>query len=312
MCCLFGMLDYGGNFTAGQKRKMLSVLAAECEIRGTDAAGVAYNSAGKLHIYKRPGPAHKLRVHLPRDADFIMGHTRMTTQGSERKNCNNHPFWGQVDEGKFALAHNGVLRNDWILRRSQKLPNTKIQTDSYVAVQLIEKQRALNFVSLEFMAEQIEGSFCFTILDERNNWYLVKGDNPICLFHFPHERLYLYASTGAILEKALSRMDVKLENEKQIKVENGEIIKVNSMGTISRSSFEMREGCWDYFGLYKGSCYGQRVLNFPRQDEGYLEELRVVASFFGHKPSYVDALINEGFSCEDIEEILYTGRLSVY
>ena len=92
MCCLFGMLDYGGNFTGRQRTAILSILATECEVRGTDAAGIAYNSGGSLRVYKRPVPAHKLRMRIPSDALFVMGHTRMTTQGSAKKNYNNHPF----------------------------------------------------------------------------------------------------------------------------------------------------------------------------------------------------------------------------
>ena len=205
MCCLFGMLDYGGNFTGRQRTVLLSILAAECEARGTDASGVAYNSGGSLHVYKRPVPARKLRFRIPSDAPAIMGHTRMTTQGSEKKNYNNHPFLGQAESRRFALAHNGVLHNDRMLRRSLKLPQTKIQTDSYVAVQLIEKKKALNLASLKYMAEQVEGSFSFTVLDEENNWYLVKGDNPMCLYHYPWSGLYLYASTEEILINEIGR-----------------------------------------------------------------------------------------------------------
>ena len=50
MCCIFGMLDYGGNFTGRQRTAILSILATECEARGTDAAGIAYNSSGSLHV----------------------------------------------------------------------------------------------------------------------------------------------------------------------------------------------------------------------------------------------------------------------
>lgn len=62
--------------------------------------------------------------------------------------------------------HIGVLYNDDILRKYHKLPITDIETDSYVAVQLIEQKRALNFDSLSYTAEEVEGSFCFTVLDE--------------------------------------------------------------------------------------------------------------------------------------------------
>lgn len=56
MCCLFGMIDYGSGLTAQQRNKVVSVLAAESEERGRDAAGIAYNTAGRLHICKRPAP----------------------------------------------------------------------------------------------------------------------------------------------------------------------------------------------------------------------------------------------------------------
>ena len=50
MCCLFGVIDYRHSLTAKQKNHILSVLAAACEARGTDATGIAYNSHGKLRI----------------------------------------------------------------------------------------------------------------------------------------------------------------------------------------------------------------------------------------------------------------------
>ena len=49
MCCLFGMIDYGGSFTGCQKTKLLTVLATACEARGTDAG-----RGGLLH--KRQSP----------------------------------------------------------------------------------------------------------------------------------------------------------------------------------------------------------------------------------------------------------------
>ncbi len=79
----------------------------------------------------------------------------------------------------FALAHNGVLYNDHILRQEQAdLPNTRIETDSYVAVQLLERERALNFDSLRRMAEQLEGSYTVTLLGPKNELYFIKGTTP--------------------------------------------------------------------------------------------------------------------------------------
>lgn len=174
MCCLFGLIDSRDQFSAKEKSHVLSILATECEERGTDATGIAYCSHRHLSIYKRPVEAHWMRFRIPADSRAIMGHTRMTTQGDARRNRNNHPFLGYAENKPFALAHNGVLWNDGILRRTKHLPKTRIETDSYVAVQLIEQENALDFSSLTYMAEAVEGSFTFTVLDQRENLYFVK------------------------------------------------------------------------------------------------------------------------------------------
>lgn len=111
MCCLFGMVDYGHTLSTKRKGQILTVLATECEARGTDATGIAYNSHGRLRIYKKPVPAHQLRILVPPDASVITGHTRMTTQGNAKRNYNNHPFRGVAGQLPFALSHNGILRN---------------------------------------------------------------------------------------------------------------------------------------------------------------------------------------------------------
>lgn len=91
MCCLFGIVDHRRSLTVKQKNRLLSALAVAAEARGTDATGIAYNSGGKLRIYKRPWLARRMHFRVPIDAKVIMGHTRMATQGSARKRQNNHP-----------------------------------------------------------------------------------------------------------------------------------------------------------------------------------------------------------------------------
>ena len=309
MCCLFGMLDYGGNFTGRQRTALLSILAAECEARGTDASGIAYNSGGSLHVYKRPMPAHKLRFRIPNDAPGIMGHTRMTTQGSEKKNYNNHPFLGQAGGQRFGLAHNGVLHNDRMLRRSLKLPQTKIQTDSYVAVQLIEKKKALDLASLKYMAEQVEGSFTFTVLDEGNTWYLVKGDNPMCLCRYPRSGLYLYASTEEILGNALAKMRLRLEKPKRVEVSCGDILQIDPGGAVTQSRFDTANFWWSDSLLF--CCPYVSHAYRPQNDfeREYLDEVKSVATSFGYSPESIDRILEQGFTLDDVEELLYCGQL---
>ena len=111
MCALFGWLDYKGVVSDRLLKKLTQALANAAEERGTDASGIAYVKSDKVTIYKRPKPAHKLRFNAPNGTRAVMGHTRMTTQGNEKFNYNNHPFYGHADVD-FAFAHNGVLYND--------------------------------------------------------------------------------------------------------------------------------------------------------------------------------------------------------
>ena len=53
MCSLFGLIDYQNALTTRQKNRILQVLGKECEVRGTDATGIAYNFGGSIKVYKR-------------------------------------------------------------------------------------------------------------------------------------------------------------------------------------------------------------------------------------------------------------------
>ena len=61
MCSVFGLIDHQNKLTIREKNRVLNTLARECEVRGTDATGIAYHFGGQLRIFKRPTPAHKLR-----------------------------------------------------------------------------------------------------------------------------------------------------------------------------------------------------------------------------------------------------------
>ena len=308
MCCLFGIHDCGHSLSQKQKNRLLSVLSVACEARGTDATGISFNTGGKLCIYKRPRPAHWMRFQVPSDADVIMGHTRMTTQGNERKNHNNHPFPGYTKDNEFALAHNGVLYNDLLLRKQYNLPSTKIETDSYVAAQLIENDGELNFSGMQYMAEKLEGSFTITVLSDDNDLYFIKGDNPMCLYHYPERGLYVYASTEEILRTALSRIPFELGAPVRVELTCGDILRIDKQGHQDRSRFDtdklfprMYEP-WMDFDL-------QSIVNNASNNiaDSYLEDLKSVAMFYGIYPEEVDKLLADGFTTDDIEELLYCG-----
>ena len=303
MCCLFGFVDYAGSLSVKQKNRLIRELSIAAEVRGTDATGVAYNSSRGLQIYKRPLAAHRLHLRIPAEAHVVMGHTRMTTQGSAKKNFNNHPFFGHVKGESFALAHNGTIWNDLELRRTKHLPRTKVQTDSYIAAQLLERQKALDFHTLRYMAEQVEGSFTFSVLSEQDDLWLVKGDNPLTIVRFPAVGVFAYASTTEILNKALARCGNWLGRGEKVDIAMGDIVKIDSNGCITRGTFDASKFYRSSWGYWDTPLYPR----LPHSEEEHLSLLKSVAKAFGFTGEMIDRLLEQGFSTDDIENLLYEG-----
>ena len=299
MCSLFGWLDYQGIIPHKVLRKLTQALANAAEERGTDAAGISYVHGKDVVIFKRPKPAHKLHFSIPEGTMAVMGHTRMTTQGDEKHNYNNHPFPGFAGDTAFAFAHNGVLWNDKELRKEKSLPDTHIETDSYVAVQLIEKQDKLDFDSLAEMAETVEGNFTFSVLDQNNNLYIIKGSNPMCLLHFPSLGMYVYASTESIMKNAMKRVGLHKFAYERVETNEGDILRIDKTGELSRSEFEPR--------LYRSK------FTSWLDDEAYYsvhEELLLsYCGCYGVDSSDVELLLEYGYTCDEIEEMLVDSEL---
>ena len=302
MCCLYGFLHYGSNEIKGLK-EITNALSKEATQRGTDAAGIAFNDRGRLTILKEGKSAERIDFKHSDKITTMTGHTRHSTQGSEKKNYNNHPFSGRCKNVKFALAHNGVLMNDRELREKYHLPKTKIETDSYIAVQLIEYKKELNAESIKFMAEALEGSFSFSIVDSKDTLWLVKGDSPLHIIHFPKLCLYVYASTEEILWKALIETDLFDELKsgifEVIPIHSGDILNILPDGNIVYSKFDYKEtygygfrNWWD-FGTYYSST------------NSYIDDLKSVAAHMGVSPDDIEELAENGFTPEEIEDYIY-------
>ena len=292
MCALFGWLDYSHVLSKKTLSKLTQALANAAESRGTDATGIAYVSNGSLNIYKKAKAAHKLRLTIPHDTAAVMGHTRLATQGNQRDNYNNHPFFGHCDQ-RFALAHNGVLYNDKVLRREHHLPKTRIETDSYIAVQLIEEQKSLSFSSLKKMAESVSGSFAFTILDEENSLWIVKGSSPMEIVLLPEVGLLVYASTKEILNSGLRAAGLLRYLQKKIDITEGDIVRIRCDAQIERETFSY-DDYENYYGFGRSLGY----------DEDELQYLLDISHYFGAKEEDIELLYDVGYTVWEIEEVL--------
>ncbi len=297
MCAIYGFLDYGKKISRKLMKTLIRELSVAAECRGTDATGISYIRNEKVVIFKQPKPAHKMRLYFPKETAAVIGHNRLTTQGSEKKNYNNHPFEGKTAQHGFALAHNGILYNDEELRKSYHLPQTQIETDSYAAVQFLELEESLNMESIRNMAEMVEGSFVFTILRDDNTLFLIKGSNPLTIWHFPALGLYLYASTEEILRTALAAARFSMPFE-EIPVKSGEIIEIRPDGTLSIGRFTMLEH------LRYDSFWEDWMNRLDSEMTDDLEDLMMICGYYGMEREEVEYLRSIGYTADEIEEML--------
>ena len=316
MCALYGYFDYGKRVPWKTLQKLVQALANASEVRGTHASGIAYNYNDALRIFKRPKPAHKLHFRIPNGTTAVMGHTRFTTQGDQKCNWNNHPFRGHAGTD-FALAHNGVIWNDDILRQQLHLPDTAIETDSFVAVQVIEAQGDLTFDSLRYAAEKVRGSFTFTLLDAHDSLYIIKGESPLYLLHFPSIGLFVYSSTKEIMAAAFRKLSVRFPKYEVIPISEGELLCIASDGTITRDKFTVQEDHGLYGRWFRPYLYDWDYAERRDEPEDDYITLSDLCGYFGVDPETIQYLRELGFTYDEIEDYLmhpdsYGEDLSVY
>ena len=337
MCGLFGYCYYGaGNFDGRTLGKKLGEASVE---RGHHATGISYNRNNKLYIKKAPVSAYDFDFNNLDNVNVMMGHTRYTTQGSEKDNFNNHPFRGKAGDTRFALAHNGVIYNDYSLQLKHSLPDTNIKTDSYVAVQLLEKFGGLTNEKLKKLGEQLYGMFTLSILDMSNNLYFIKGDSPLHILHFKDLKLYVYASTKEILFEAIMGTTLNehvfetfvKNNRKRIELispAEGEILSINTKGIISKAEFDFTEASYtsevycnksyiyddeEYYAEYTENT-SKNINDYASSDnskwsdtEEYLETLLRIAENMNIKRDDIHLVLDFGYSLFEVEHSLFDG-----
>lgn len=306
MCGIFGFLSYAEK-AAKSINALTEALAAESAARGTDATGIAYVRGNGIKVCKYAKSAYEVDFKIPTDIHCLIGHTRHATHGTPRRNYNNHPFFGMAGHDKFALAHNGVIDNAEELRKKHHISRPKVETDSYIAVQLLQTKKRLDEAALQYMAENVSGSFSFCVLDQKQNLYLVKGDSPISILHFSELKLYVFASTEEILWKSIVETSVfpalKSGLYESIDIQPGHILKISPKGDISVSNFEYTDT--SLYGYLQWYDYGFPLAEGIDEQAEYLRMLKQFADQEGIGADTVDDLIRSGFTYDEIENMIF-------
>lgn len=202
--------------------------------------------------------------------------------------------------GSTSVRCRRILWNDRELQAN--LRKTNIQTDSYVAVQLLEKQNALDFASLKSMAETVEGSFVFKVLDAENTFCVVKGDNPCALYRY--KGCPLYASTEEILRNTAKRLCLGPTCE-NIEPKKDDVLRIGSTGRITTGNFTLRHSYehWWRYRPYYGSFQLEKTQT--AEIDGWVD----VTKSLGISLDEVQALFDYGCLPTEIEELQYDPAL---
>ena len=155
------------------------------------------------------------------------------------------------------------------------------------------------------MAELVDGSFAFSILDSNNALWLIKGDSPLSMIHLPKYKIYVYASTDEILYKAI--VDTKLFEEikngrfEEIDINSGDILNILPSGDIIRDRFNYME----YIGIGRYNWWDYTIDSKSNARKSYIEELKAIATYQGVASEEIDDLLNSGFTLDEIEDYIY-------
>ena len=92
---------------------------------------------------------------------------------------------------------------------------------------------------------------------------------------------------------------------KEVPVSSGEILQIRTDGRITRNQFDDSALLMGTIPWWRGWWHETPE---PSVDQLYLEELRSVATAFGYTRENIDSLLQQGFTTDEIEELLYCGE----
>jgi len=201
MCGLVGMV---GNINADSKRAFTALLTlAQC--RGTDASGVAafYNKPDKhtWKLVKTNIPASELielksynELLSTRNLYYLMGHTRLSTQGNAASNGNNHP----IVAGSVVGTHNGMIYNSDQLFRTSDLPQ-EYAVDSEILFRIADKAMTHTGLEVKPFSEMLKlcnGSIAMAFSSIRHPNIHILSDSVSSLYQGSNREqgLFIYGS----------------------------------------------------------------------------------------------------------------------
>ena len=122
----------------------------------------------------------------------------------------------------------------------------------------------------------------------------------MCMLHFKDIGLYVYASTESIMKNALKRIRLHKFANERIKTDEGDIIRIDRNGIITRSEYDQK-------------LYRSKYMSWYDDDLEYMtvheQLLMSYCGCYGVDSADVELLLEYGYTCDEIEEMLVDTNL---
>lgn len=209
MCGIMGFIRTSRNTV--MTKPVVTNVFKEISTRGKDAAGWGMLLPRGAQIEKAPYPSVKMAKwkHYKRNVksvNMMVGHARMTTMGTEKRNRNNHPHCS--DGLKNIVVHNGVIFDGW------REYHTRSECDSELILRAIEKL-GLKEACEEMATSWYTSSYAWLNLKpEEEKLYAYCDDSmPVGYIDLTQEiGGILIASTLTIIENAMEAAGIEINN----------------------------------------------------------------------------------------------------
>jgi len=210
------MCGIGGWYCWGDARPTVGhvqALLLANRLRGTDAAGVAFQEGTSIRIKKHQGPAEHLISTIGRDSglwDKIVSsprglvHARQATKGEAKDNRNNHP----VERGGWVVVHNGQITNDDDLWDYYDKDHRSAEVDTS-AVPLVLSQGTDYDTALTYLSI-LQGSATLAIwnANSRDRIALARLDGADVFLFLDPKKEILYWSSAAVAGRRLPSVPI--------------------------------------------------------------------------------------------------------
>lgn len=243
MCGIFGFsyLPKGG-FSHRETREIIQDLSRLSDSRGKEASGIVVRNGKEIAVYKAAVRGehlirHKQYQHLLYEASTfspaslsVLGHSRMSTQGSYAVNSNNQP----VAAGHIVGVHNGICVNDEVLWKKIKTirKKTEVDTEAVFAYldELLESGKSVE-ESLRILFSKMEGSASIAAYHAKLEGMILATNTGSLFYASVPGEFFLFASEAYIVQQILSRFLFKNKNPiiHQLKPGQASIVRFSSL-----------------------------------------------------------------------------------